>query len=57
MPLAPYVSLHVVGIVESERGERAVAKINARGKLYIGMGGELIRTDHDGLNVFLPQKK
>jgi hypothetical protein len=57
MPLAPHVSVHVVGILESERGERAIAKISAHRKLHIGMSGELMRTDHEGLNVFLPGYK
>jgi len=53
-PLAPYVSVHVVGIVESPDGERAIAKISARGSLHIGMDGELMRTEREGLNVFIP---
>jgi uncharacterized OB-fold protein len=56
-PLAPYVSVHVVGIVESEEGKRAIARINPHGLLRIGMKGELIKTDHGALNVFQPAQK
>ncbi len=54
-PLAPYVSVQVVGIVESEIGERAIAKVKARGGLFIGMKGEVIRLEREQMNVFLPK--
>lgn len=55
-PLPPYVPVHIVGIVENEKGERALAKVDPHSKLYIGMKGKLLYPENEGLNVFRPIK-
>jgi len=54
-PVAPYVSVHIVGIVVNERGERAIARVNPRGRIHIGMAGGLMRNERKGHNIFLPE--
>ena len=56
-PMAPYVSLRVVGIVESEGGDRVTARVRSGGKLDIGMVGELMRGGRQRSDVFLPAYK
>jgi hypothetical protein len=56
-PLAPFKPGHVVGIVESDGGEREIIQVEGGHRLHIGMKGEIGRIDNsDGVfNFFVPE--
>ncbi len=61
MPLQPYKSNYIVGIVENEAGERLVVRINKEhvGELSIDMGGDIEKSEGPAgeINIFVPHRK